>query len=395
MTSLDPASVSFHPHSYADPGGRLFRYEGRLYRAVRGDEARLVASLLEAGTLGELAAAGLVETRRTSLELAGYDFVLEHPEIPFVTYPPEWPWSMLLAAANAYLNLLDALAKHGLTLKDVHPWNLVFDGLRPVFVDVTSLARGTHSAELREKFRRYYLLPLTLVAAGHGRVARALMPDYDGITPADAERLLGKRSLAARGRRRLRARRHDVTVALRTELAELRPPSCAPAVAGDDADAVEVAQSLGATSALLFDEPTTVASALAGASRVIAAYAEECRGELAYAAAARAGDHHAFQPGLLDFTRPTPRVGFAGHFALAAVDRLAVELVVVRAAVPFLRTRRRLRFEHIAAGAASFTTRFALVGLPDDDDEVPELEQALRDRFGTVRRDRLMFVCER
>jgi hypothetical protein len=393
MTSLDPASVSFHPHSYADPGGRLLRYEGRLYRAVRGDEARLVASLLETGTLGELAATGLVETRRTSFELAGYDFVLEHPEIPFVTYPPEWPWSMLLAAANAYLNLLDALAEHGLTLKDVHPWNLVFDGLRPVFVDVTSLARGTHSAEVREKFRRYYLLPLTLVAAGHGRVARALMPDYDGITPADAERLLGRRSLAARARRRHRARTHDVTAALRAELAELRPPSCAPAVEGDDADLVEVAQSLGATSTLMFDEPTTVASALAGASRVVAAYAEECPGERGYAAA-RAGGH-SFQPVLLDFTRPTPRVGFAGHFALAAVDRLAAELVIVRAAVPFLRTRRRLRFEHIAAGAMSFTTRFALVGLPDDEDEVPELEHALRDRFGTVRRDRLTFVCER
>jgi hypothetical protein len=173
----------------------------------------------------------------------------------------------------------------------------------------------------------------------------------------------------------------------------LRPPSCAPAVEGDDADVVEVAQSLGATSTLMFDEPTTVASALAGASRVVAAYAEECPGERGYAAA-RAGGH-SFQPVLLDFTRPTPRVGFAGHFALAAVDRLAAELVIVRAAVPFLRTRRRLRFEHIAAGAMSFTTRFALVGLPDDEDEVPELEHALRDRFGTVRRDRLTFVCER
>jgi hypothetical protein len=327
--------------------------------------------------------------------LAGYDLVLEHPEIPSVTYPTEWAWSMLRAAAAGYLDLLDALAERGLTLKDVHPWNVVFDGLRPVFVDLTSLARGAHSAELAAKFRRYYLLPLSLIGAGHGRVARALMSDYDGVTAADADRLTGGRSPAARVRRRLRLRTADVTATLRAELAALRPPRCPPEAGVDTGELAALATSLGAGSALLFDEPTSLAASLAGTRtcRVIAAYADECRAEHAYSAA-RAGTAP-FQPALLDFTRPTPRVGFAGHFALGAADRLPAELVVVRAIVPFLRERRRLRPEHIATGAATFTTRFALVGYPDAEDDRAELERALHERFAAVDRGELAFVCER
>ena len=46
---------------------------------------------------------------------------------------------MLRDAALAILTLAAELAERGLTLKDSHPWNVLFHGTRPVWVDVTSV----------------------------------------------------------------------------------------------------------------------------------------------------------------------------------------------------------------------------------------------------------------
>jgi SAM-dependent methyltransferase len=85
---------------------------------------------------------GIVATR----ELAenphpelGYEMVLEHERIPFVTYPHEWSASMFKEAALFHIALYERLEKHGLTIKDWHPHNILFSATRPVFVDFTSI----------------------------------------------------------------------------------------------------------------------------------------------------------------------------------------------------------------------------------------------------------------
>jgi hypothetical protein len=49
---------------------------------------------------------------------AGAAGVLRHDVIPFVSYPYEWPFSMLKDAALLQLSLLDEAIGEGLMLKD-------------------------------------------------------------------------------------------------------------------------------------------------------------------------------------------------------------------------------------------------------------------------------------
>jgi SAM-dependent methyltransferase len=57
-----------------------------------------------------------------------------------ITYPHEWPPSMFKDAVLFHLDLLLHLHRHGMTLKDGLPENILFDGIRPVFIDFFSLA---------------------------------------------------------------------------------------------------------------------------------------------------------------------------------------------------------------------------------------------------------------
>ena len=89
-------------------------------------------------------------------------------------YPYEWTPSMLRDAALMFLDLLQALEAAGYGLKDGHPWNIVFDGPRPVWVDLTSIVTKSEDAAFnaRADFHSYFLRPLRMIAAGLGAYAR-------------------------------------------------------------------------------------------------------------------------------------------------------------------------------------------------------------------------------
>src|ERR1041385_9441391 len=106
--------------------------------------------------------------------------VIRHRRVPFVSYPQEWGAAMCKDAALAYLQLAERLRSQGLILKDTHPWNLLFDGCQPVYVDLTSLQPITqHSHFINDdKFHRYYIYPLLLMSAGQERVLRHILFVY-------------------------------------------------------------------------------------------------------------------------------------------------------------------------------------------------------------------------
>src|SRR5919198_1873929 len=140
MDRIPHDEVKFHPHSFADADGRLFWWQGELYRGLGAEWATLFRRLLQQGIIQRLIDKGLlVETEPTALTMDGYEMVVRHRLLPFVSYPEEWCPAMLKDAALALTELLTELAKVGLTLKDSHPWNVLFDQGRPVYVDLTSI----------------------------------------------------------------------------------------------------------------------------------------------------------------------------------------------------------------------------------------------------------------
>src|SRR5262249_12313568 len=102
----------------------------------------------------------------------------------------EWCAPMLKDAALAILDLLLELDSLGLTLKDGHPWNVLFDAHKPVYVDLTSIipSSGPDWPGLDE-FSRFCIYPLFMMANGNDRAARCLMAEYEGVTRSEARSL--------------------------------------------------------------------------------------------------------------------------------------------------------------------------------------------------------------
>src|SRR5437016_5424762 len=184
--------LKFHPHSFADPSGRLFWWQGQLYRGIRADWAPVVRRLFDDGVIQTLVDRGLlIQTQPTPLQVDGYEMVVRHRYVPFASYPEEWCPAMLKDAALTNIELLMELARYGFTLKDAHPWNILFDAWKPVYVDFSSIAPINDDGAWRgyDQFCRFYLYPLILMAHEQDRIARRLLPELEGISKSDMSKL--------------------------------------------------------------------------------------------------------------------------------------------------------------------------------------------------------------
>lgn len=163
-------------HGFRDPGGRLMEREGRLLRGVGPDGVESARLFLEAPELEKLRACGrLVETRRLSRGEAAeagmeeWAEVLEHRPVWFPSYPGEWAPEMLAEAGRLTLELAEASLRTGAGLKDATPYNVLFDGPKPVFVDALSVERREPLDPLwraEAQFERTFLYPLAARRCG-------------------------------------------------------------------------------------------------------------------------------------------------------------------------------------------------------------------------------------
>jgi SAM-dependent methyltransferase len=193
MTIISPDEISFHPLSFADLNARLFTWKGELFRGVTTNRATVYREMFQNGVAQDLIGKKLlIETELTAFQVPKYDLVLKHRKLPFVSYAFEWSAEMLRDSALMMIELQLELSRNGLTLHDAHPWNILFDGTRPLFVDFGSIRRweGPTHWGAYDEFCRYLFYPLHLFASGHGRIARALLFEWDkGVLAAEFEAL--------------------------------------------------------------------------------------------------------------------------------------------------------------------------------------------------------------
>jgi len=93
--------------------------------------------------------------------------VLEHPRLPFISYPYEWPFSALKAAALLQLEIYLRALEHDVTLSDAAAYNIQFQGAQPVFIDHLSFKPYTPGDYwlAHRQFCEQFLNPLVLRAA--------------------------------------------------------------------------------------------------------------------------------------------------------------------------------------------------------------------------------------
>jgi hypothetical protein len=194
------SEVDFHPLSFADPNGRLFWWQGQLYRGINQRRINFYNSIVQDGVVQSLVDKGLlVETQLTDLKFDEYKMIFKHHCVPFVAYPYEWCAAMLKDAALLVIDLEIELASHDLTLQDAHGWNVLFDGCRPVYTDFCSIVPAPKGENrlwhAYDEFCRFFIYPLYLMAHGHGRIARWLLHDREGILKTDFAALMYRSSL--------------------------------------------------------------------------------------------------------------------------------------------------------------------------------------------------------
>ncbi len=151
-----------------DAAGRLFWWNGSLYRAIKPEKSEFYRRLIEENVLQDLFGKGLIETEIAPITLDGYELVLKHRPISFASYCMEWPFAMLKDAALLMCRLSIELFERGLILKDSHPWNILFDATTPVFVDWGSIANCQEKPNWPYlEFRNRFIYPLYLMSAKH------------------------------------------------------------------------------------------------------------------------------------------------------------------------------------------------------------------------------------
>jgi len=190
------------PGSFRDPAGRVFQVGDRIFRAIAECAARDYEQVRDAGLLERLADDGLLtavaEVDPAILGEAGQDasYVIEHPRIPFITFPYEWSFSALKAAARLHLELHLRLIEHDMTLSDASAYNIQFIGPKPTFIDTLSL-RPYRDGEYwlgHRQFCDQFLNPLLLracIGMPHNAWYRGSL---EGISSTELSRILPFRS---------------------------------------------------------------------------------------------------------------------------------------------------------------------------------------------------------
>ena len=142
--------------SFRDPAGSVTVQPDRVLRLLNERGATELDAFLKSQTL-QAFACNIVETRPAG------EFTVEHPKVWFPSYPYEWPAEMLHAAGELTLDLAARLLSEGWGLKDATPYNILFEGPRPIFVDVCSFERRESGDPIWQAFGQFvrtFLNPL-------------------------------------------------------------------------------------------------------------------------------------------------------------------------------------------------------------------------------------------
>jgi hypothetical protein len=409
----------YHPHSFADPDGRVFLWEGDLYRGVFPAAAPFFRKLAENGIISKLVEQGfLVDTELTPFTSKEFSLVFRHQIVPFASYPQEWCSLMFKDAALAIVDFAIELAHDDLILKDGHPWNILFDTCKPLYIDLGSIApvHGSSIWPAYPDFCRYCLYPLILMSQGYDLLGRLLMCEDRGVRERELFRLAPQLAFKAYIRwpvNRMLSYTEKYLTSMTNPLLKKEPTTITSESHSQSRNQKKLLSFLKQLRRLVESIPVSTFDFQKGVQESPVDSAQEFsdvralngegmkrlltelhpdsildinsgKGSLAKQAASLGVRVVCFEtdygnvshlyseaktkglsilPLVMDFTKPTPARGLGSHWAIAATERLQCDLVL---ALDLLNqpTPRRLGFDKIISGLSQFTKRWLVLEIP-------------------------------
>jgi len=158
------------PGSFRDPSGQVHQAGERIIRTIGERAAAEFEAARDSGILKKYIDRNfLIDSQE--IDAANFDFsdrsiayVVEHPKLPFISYPYEWSFAMLKEAALFHLDFQCQLIDDGFVLSDASAYNVQFNGIKPIFIDLLSIRRYREGEYwlAHNQFCEQFLNPLLL-----------------------------------------------------------------------------------------------------------------------------------------------------------------------------------------------------------------------------------------
>lgn len=204
MTTDTYDGVELNAGSFRDPAGRVFSWDGEIYRTVNACAVSNYEHCKESGfwdflrekkwmpEFEELPESQWINIDFPGKGLACPAYVLKHQRIPLVSYSYEWTYAQLRAAALRHLDIQIKALDYDVSLSDGNTFNMQFMGSRPIHIDTLSFKKY-EEGEIwlgYDQFCRQFIYPLVFeyyTGVGFQHLVRG---QIEGIEAADLAKLL-------------------------------------------------------------------------------------------------------------------------------------------------------------------------------------------------------------
>lgn len=188
--------------SFRDPAGFIFEHHFEIYRQVNNFGQKDYDFFISSGLYDELSKKRLLIEHKEVLDhkkfptFDGRYKVIKPKRIPFISYPYEWTFSQLKAAALLTLEVQKTALKKGMILKDASAYNIQFIGSRPVFIDSLSfrIYKPGVPWDGYKQFCQHFIAPLAIASYTSPEIIKSLRVYLDGIPIQLAARMLPSRA---------------------------------------------------------------------------------------------------------------------------------------------------------------------------------------------------------
>jgi hypothetical protein len=176
-----------HPASFRDPSGFIFEKDGLFYRQVNLVYRDQYDLLMQSGLYDKLTKEGrMISHEALDENLTGTDIcynTLLPRQLPAISWPYEWCFSQWKAAALLTLSLLKEGLEYGLILKDATPFNIQYEGWRPLLIDSLSFEKYDPSKPwvAYRQFLECFLAPLVLAGKRDAALLKLFQLYPEGI----------------------------------------------------------------------------------------------------------------------------------------------------------------------------------------------------------------------
>jgi len=184
--------------SFRDPAGTVYLHRGRVFRTITRcaiedfefvERTAVLDQLVERGWLlpFERVEKDVLENYASTAEV-----VIETPKLAFISYPYEWPFSLLKQAALLHLDIQLFALDYDVSLSDASAYNVQFNQSKLVFIDHLSFRRYKEGEFWtgHRQFCEQFLNPLLLSALVGVPYNAWFRGTLEGIAAPELRRLL-------------------------------------------------------------------------------------------------------------------------------------------------------------------------------------------------------------